>query len=281
MADKFCTNCAAKLMPTMLICPNCGNKSFASTPPTQLAAMPVANLSSTTHASVSFQDQSRVTRWLVYFLYAYIATHIIFTISSIAQYQLLSDFKLGIYSSQALAVAAGESNDQRHRAISWLSLIVTLPTYILYLVWVYRANSTVRAFGAKNMRFTPGWSVGWYFIPVFWLWRPYQAMKEIWMASKNPSSWANEKCDAIVLWWWLCLVFSTFLSWAVIKAMIALNATSEIGALMHYAFLTSIDGSVDVFLGIIFLILVKRIYEMQMSYVKHHIQHSGQSNHVP
>ena len=33
MADKFCTNCAAKLMPTMLICPNCGNKNFALTPP--------------------------------------------------------------------------------------------------------------------------------------------------------------------------------------------------------------------------------------------------------
>ena len=33
MSDKFCTNCAAKLMPTMLICPNCGNKNFASTPP--------------------------------------------------------------------------------------------------------------------------------------------------------------------------------------------------------------------------------------------------------
>ena len=46
MADKFCTNCAAKLMPTMLICPNCGNKSFASTPPTQLAAMPITDVSS-------------------------------------------------------------------------------------------------------------------------------------------------------------------------------------------------------------------------------------------
>ena len=46
MADKFCTQCAAKLMPTMLICPNCENKNFASAPPTQLAAMPISDVSS-------------------------------------------------------------------------------------------------------------------------------------------------------------------------------------------------------------------------------------------
>ena len=58
MADKFCTNCAAKLMPTMLICPNCGNKSFASTPPTQLAAMPITDVS-----SALSQVRPRAGRW--------------------------------------------------------------------------------------------------------------------------------------------------------------------------------------------------------------------------
>ena len=49
----------------------------------------------------------------------------------------------------------------------------------------HRANYNARQLGAADMRFTPGWAVGWHFIPIAWFWKPYQAMTEIWRASVN------------------------------------------------------------------------------------------------
>lgn len=137
----------------------------------------------------SFIDPTKLTQWLKLFLFVSIVIDAIALFSGVSQYQLLSDFKYGNYLSEALATAAAESNDQRQQIIGWFQAGVTITTIILFVKWIYRASFNARALGAQNMKFTPGWSVGYYFIPFLNLWRPYQAMKEIWKASKNPTSW--------------------------------------------------------------------------------------------
>ena len=57
--------------------------------------------------------------------------------------------------------------------------------------------------GASDMRFTPGWAIGWYCVPVACFWRPYQAMTEIWRASRNPSDWRGEPVSPLLRWWWI------------------------------------------------------------------------------
>src|SRR5437868_6687462 len=59
-----------------------------------------------------------------------------------------------------------------------VTILVFIITGVLFLRWIHRANRNARALGAQGMRFTPGWAVGWYFIPIASLWKPYQAMKE-------------------------------------------------------------------------------------------------------
>ena len=55
------------------------------------------------------------------------------------------------------------------------------------------------------MDFTPGWAVGWNFIPIANLWKPYQAIKEIWVTSagehltRHPPPW-------YMLAWWLAWI---------------------------------------------------------------------------
>ena len=69
--------------------------------------------------------------------------------------------------------------------VGLLQLPVVLTTGIVFLMWIHRANRNARGLGAEGMTFTPGWSVGWYFIPIANLWKPFQAMKEIWQASAD------------------------------------------------------------------------------------------------
>lgn len=81
-------------------------------------------------------------------------------------------------------------------------MVASIGAETTFLVWVYRANLNCRGFGARGMQFSPGWSVGFYFIPFLNFYYPYQAMKEIWRASKNPQNWKKEKCSGLVGWWW-------------------------------------------------------------------------------
>jgi len=87
-------------------------------------------------------------------------------------------------------------------------MVAAISAEISFLVWVYRANLNCHGFGARSMQFSPGWSVGWYFIPFLNLYYPYQAMKEIWKASKNPQNWQRETGSGLVGWWWALRIMS-------------------------------------------------------------------------
>jgi Domain of unknown function (DUF4328) len=83
---------------------------------------------------------------------------------------------------------------------------------ILFCFWIHRANSNARALGAERMSFTPGWSVGWFFVPIMNIFRPYQVVREIWNSSgPSADSGGNDVSAPIVIkvWWGLWLI-STF-----------------------------------------------------------------------
>jgi hypothetical protein len=88
------------------------------------------------------------------------------------------------------------------------SQVVNLFAVVVFLVWMHNAALNVRAFGQAGLAFTPGWCVGWWFIPFASMWKPYQALKEIWRAS-DPESLEAESRDA----WRLRDVPRTFPSW--------------------------------------------------------------------
>ena len=112
--------------------------------------------------------------------------------SNLMEYQLLTDFQNGVYFSQEMAVAGAEANDKRQQIIVFSYLAVFIISGILILKRIYQSNQNARYLGAKDMAFTPAWSIGFYFIPIVSLWKPYQAMKEIWQASQNPNNWQIE-----------------------------------------------------------------------------------------
>ena len=155
----------------------------------------------------NYRDSSDLTTWVRYMLYAQVVVAVISIGSNFLEYQLLSDYQNGVYTSQEQAVADGEASDQRQQVVAIVYLAVFIISGFLILRWIHRANYNARQLGAKDMEFTPGWSSGYYFIPILTLWKPFQAMKEIWKASHNPSDWSTQKAGSIlVLWWFLWIV---------------------------------------------------------------------------
>ncbi len=86
-------------------------------------------------------------------------------------------------------------------------LLLLIVTGILFLVWLHRAFSNLAALGETHTEFSPGWAVGYFFIPFVNLVRPYQAVKELWLRSKPQaeSDFMLRSADSTstVLAWWL------------------------------------------------------------------------------
>ena len=87
--------------------------------------------------------------------------------------------------------------------------LLLLVTGICFLVWTYRLNRNLQALGVAGLQFSPGWAVGYFFIPVISLWRPYQIFREIWQASdpgpapRSGRAWQNIAPPALLGFWWV------------------------------------------------------------------------------
>lgn len=75
---------------------------------------------------------------------------------------------------------------------------------IAVCVWMHCAASNLRAFGNPYLNFTPGGSVGWWFVPFANFVKPFQAMSEIVRAS-DPAGlgqgFASDPTALLGFWW--------------------------------------------------------------------------------
>jgi hypothetical protein len=118
--------------------------------------------------------------------------------------------QLQLLASAPYSLEDAEANDTRQRVLGITYLALFIVTVVAVSIWTYRANANARALGAGDMTFTPGWAVGWYFVPIASLWKPYQAMVEIWRASRNPADWQNETGTPALPRWWLFWIIAGF-----------------------------------------------------------------------
>ena len=210
-----------------------------------------------------FKNPTNLTKWTKIFLYVQVIISIIAIASSTLEYQLLSDFKSGVYTSQELAVEAGKESDARQHVVGIAQFIIFIVLWILILKWIYRANYNARQLGATGMTFTPGWSIGWYFVPIINLWKPYQAMKEIWKTSSDPLNWKTQSVSSILSWWWLFWITCG------IAANISFRMTmraEEIDEFIAANIITQVSDVIGISLNLITIAIISRVYKMQMTH---------------
>jgi len=104
--------------------------------------------------------------------------------------------------------------------------------------------------------------VGWYFVPVANLWKPYQAMKEIWKASSDPENWQDRPVSPLLPWWWLLCVVSSIIGQCLPGSSLNLETLDEI---IFFNILSQIYNILYIALILVFLAIMKRIHEMQTS----------------
>ena len=64
-----------------------------------------------------------------------------------------------------------------------LEIIMRVVVVVFFLIWEYRSFNNLSALKARNLEYSPGWAVGWWFIPFANLVKPFQVMRELWNES--------------------------------------------------------------------------------------------------
>ena len=209
-----------------------------------------------------FKDPTNLMAWIKYFLWFQVVLSFVAIGSNLMEYQLLTDFQNGIYFSQEMAVADAEANDMRQAVIAFSYLGVFIVSGILILKWIYQANQNARQLGAKDMAFSPGWSIGFYFIPIVSLWKPYQAMKEIWKASQNPSNWSEEKVSSILGIWWFFWIANSIAGQAAFRMS---RRAEEISEIMNVNLVSQASEVISIPLAFVTWLLIKNVSNVQLA----------------
>jgi hypothetical protein len=131
-------------------------------------------------------------------------------------------------------------------------LVLIVIVTVLFLMWVYTANKNLRALSGLSMRFTPGWSVGWFFVPFANLFKPYQVLKEIWLVSRG----AEQGGVALLGWWWGLWLLSGAVGQVAFRLSMSVDdVASHMTSMQVYAVSDALDGV----LFIVTLVLVGRV----------------------
>lgn len=124
-----------------------------------------------------------------------------------------------------------------------LHLLLFVAAVVFFLIWEHRAFKNLPALRAQNVEFTPGWAVGWWFIPFANLVKPYQAMSELWNESDpdfdSQGGFLSSAVGspAIVGAWWALFIVSNIL--LTVSNMLSNGKPSEISELFPVVFLTA------------------------------------------
>jgi hypothetical protein len=126
----------------------------------------------TESASYHFlRDPSGLTKFLQRLLFVSIL------VACVALFDDLAEF-LQVQSGKATPDQVVD-NDPVQGIVGLLQSGLGLVTGITFLKWVYRAYKNIQGFGAENLRYSPGWAVAYYFMPVLGLIRPVLADREL------------------------------------------------------------------------------------------------------
>ena len=88
-------------------------------------------------------------------------------------------------------------------------------TAVFFCKWIYRMSSNAHSIRAESMRHTPGWAVGFYFVPIMNLWKPCQTLWESYDAFIDDADQGRNYL--VFTFWWGSWIVSNLLGHIVVS----------------------------------------------------------------
>ena len=117
--------------------------------------------------------------------------------------------------------------------VALLSLGVYIATIVFFLMWIYRSNENLPAFGTSSS-YSSGWAVGSWFIPFASLVIPYRATRELWNKSvpNTGTMFSDLSPPAFFPIWWAFWVLSNLASNVYLRLSFDEKLSTEVDAML-------------------------------------------------
>ncbi len=126
------------------------------------------------------------------------------------------------------------SIDELLAVVGTVSSLARLGGTLAFFGWSYEAASRAYALQRPGMTISPGWFIGWYFIPFAMLVMPYRAVRQLSMAS-DPEGRGVAPLHVLV--WWL--LFLASFGWPLVALALDLSHARAVVELGRLALLTA------------------------------------------
>jgi hypothetical protein len=164
---------------------------------------------------------------------------------------------------QGYASGAGPAPETADSAVaaSGIALLVTnLVTMVLVARWIMRVNANAHAV-SDTMTITPGWNVGWFFVPIATWWKPFQGLRETWQASAAPENPASVAVPGLMRWWWGLWLATSILGNISFQLSIRANTAD---AVILGSWIDIVSFALDVPLAYTLITLIRRLNALQL-----------------
>jgi Domain of unknown function (DUF4328) len=151
-------------------------------------------------------DLAQLARICVFLVSAVIVLEVVFAANAVYYHFYINWLEAGTISD-----ASAEQIETVTAFLGFAYLGAFLLSGLFCSVWIYRASWNARQIHPTQERITPGWAVGWFFVPIMSLWKPYEAMTQTWNSSCNPGGDIRAKLPSFAGYWWGTWVISSLL----------------------------------------------------------------------
>ena len=204
-----------------------------------------------------FRDIEQWTKVLTWMLMIGAGLAVVSAISSAMQLELLS---------RSYDTNEAAANDKREALLGGATVLLTLGTMVVFGRWIVLAHRNLEPLGVHFLDFTPGWAVGWFFIPIANLWKPYQAMRFLWRGSHDSQDPASVNSTWLLPTWWTFWIISSLLGNFTLRFSMRAQTVPELQILTVVSLINCI---IDIGLFLIAALMVRRIWKAQLEQALH------------
>jgi hypothetical protein len=180
-------------------------------------------------------------------------------LSGASQFSLIARMAAG----EAVSELEITANDTRHRMVALFQFIAFLATIIAWLTWQHRAYGLLSLARSIPTTFTPGWAIGWWFVPIANVFQPYQVMKEMWLRSATTGGSGTIdglEAPSVVKWWWGSWLLAGFVANVSLRMVVTANTIDQ---LLWSTVLGMCDDLLTILTACLALVIIGRITTLQ------------------
>lgn len=211
---RLCPNCSRPYELHTRTCTICGTEIISNEVSIDVADTEICSLAPLTQwHTISAHGRARL---LLIALSICLMFDVLAVLSDFSERQILIVL-LGDNSSTPSLQQKADESDTRQAIIGLAQVFVFLITSILFMRWWHRAYRNLNRLTDQKLRWSPGWAVGYWFVPFLCLIRPYQIAKDIWVGStpsESISYTAHENLSPsttiVSMWWFVWIGFGLF-----------------------------------------------------------------------